>query len=229
MMENEDIEAVREHTKQLAMEFIDRGDATGWFDRLYSEAGGDNEKIPWADLEPNRFLVEWSETVNLQGNGRTALVVGCGLGDDAKFLFDLGFKVTAFDVSPKAIEWAKKIHSKTNIEFFTADLFETQNDWKKAFDFVLEVYTIQALPMNLRERTIDAISDFVDANGELVVVTRGRENDEEPSELPWALSPNDLSRFELNGLKQLNLTEMLGDEEEPIRRFVVEYKKAVLK
>jgi ubiquinone/menaquinone biosynthesis C-methylase UbiE len=226
-MENEEIEAVREHTKELASDFIERGDATGWFEALYAEAEGDNEKIPWADLEPNRFLVEWAESVNLKGNGRTALVVGCGLGDDAEFLEDHGFKVTAFDVSPKAIEWAKKIHSKTKIEFFSADLFEAPEEWKKAFDFVLEVYTIQALPLNLREKTIDAISEFVAENGELVIVTRGRQNDEEPEGLPWALSYKDISRFESNGLTQINLTEMLGDEEEPIRRFVAHYKKSV--
>lgn len=226
-MEKEDIDRVREHTKELATAFINNGDSTGWFEALYAEAKGDNEKIPWADLEPNRFLVEWAENVNLKGNGRKALVVGCGLGDDAKFLEDLGFKVAAFDVSPKAIDWAKKIHYESNIEFFTEDLFDAPKEWKKAFEFVLEVYTIQALPLNLRETTIDAISNFVAQDGELVVVTRGRENDEVAEKLPWALSYKDLSRFESNGLTQLNLTELPGDEEELIRRFVVEYKKKV--
>ena len=42
--------------KKLAAEYIERGDATGWFDALYAEAEGDNEKIPWADLEPNKYL-----------------------------------------------------------------------------------------------------------------------------------------------------------------------------
>jgi SAM-dependent methyltransferase len=223
-MENENIDLVRENTKNLAAEFIERGDATGWFDALYAEADGNNEHIPWADLEPNRFLARWAEKADLQGNGRNALVVGCGLGDDAKFLDELGFKVMAFDVSPKAIEWARKIHVETDIDFQTADLFNSPEDWKNAFDFVLEVYTIQALPLSLREKTIDAISNFVAEKGELIVVTRGRENDENPEGLPWALSYKDLSRFEENGLKQINLTEML-DEEDEFRRFVVEYEK----
>jgi len=224
-MENENVDLVRENATKLATEFIEKGDPTGWFDALYAEAEGDNEHIPWADLEPNRFFVRWTQDANLRGNGRTALVVGCGLGDDAKFLDDLGFRVTAFDVSPKAIEWARKIHTDTEIAFQTADLFNAPEEWKNAFDFVLEVYTIQALPLNLREKTIDAISNFVAENGELIVVTRGRENDEEPEGLPWALSPKDLSRFEENGLKKTNLTEMLGDEEEPLRRFVVEFER----
>ena len=93
----------------------------------------------------------WAENDNLQGDGRKALVVGCGLGDDAKFLDDLGFDVTAFDISPTAIEWAKKLHADTNIKFYVADLFDTPQEWRKAFEFVLEVYTIQPLPLEMRE------------------------------------------------------------------------------
>ena len=216
----------RENAKELAASFSERGDATGWFDALYAEAAGNHEHIPWADLEPNKFLKIWAEQTNLRGNGRNALVVGCGLGDDAKFLDDLRFKVTAFDISPTAIEWAKKIHAETSIEFVVADLFNAPSAWKNTFEFVLEVYTIQPLPIAMRETVIDAIAGFVAKNGKLVVVTRGRENDEIPTELPWALSRQDLSRFETNGLEQTNFTEMFGDEEdEPIPRFVVKYRR----
>lgn len=215
----------RERTKEIQAEYAEKGDALGWFDALYKEAGGDNEKIPWADLEPNKYLRIWAEAVNLQGNNRNALVVGCGLGDDARFLHDLGFRVTAFDISPTAIEWARKLHVETDIEFFTADLFDTPNEWFQAFEFVLEVYTIQPLPLEMRPQVIDEIANFVKFRGELVVVTRGREDDEIPPELPWALSKADLSRFEKNGFVQNDLTEMPGEEEPPIRRFVVEYTR----
>lgn len=215
----------REHAKQLAAEFIERGDATGWFDALYNEARGDNEKIPWADLQPNKFLRRWAERTNLRGNGRKALVVGCGLGDDARFLFDLGFRVTAFDISKTAIEWAKRLHADTTIDFHAADLFVPPRGWLSGFEFVLEVYTIQPLPLEMRSKTIDAISNFVQPRGKLIVVTRGREDDEIPTELPWALSRRDLSRFEADGLRQVHFEEMLGDEVDPIKRFVVEYER----
>jgi SAM-dependent methyltransferase len=216
----------RERTKELAEKFIEKGDAVGWFEALYKEAEGDNERIPWADLAPNKFLRRWAEKTNLRGDGRKALVVGCGLGDDARFLYDLDFDVTAFDISPTAIDWARKLHSETGIKFFVADLFSPPKDWYQAFDFVLEVYTIQPLPMEMRPQVIDAIANFVKfPEGKLVVVTRGRENDEQPLELPWALSREDLSRFDANGLKQTHFEEMLGDEDEPIKRFVVEYSR----
>lgn len=215
----------RERTKEIQAKYAEKGDALGWFEALYKEAGGDNERIPWADLEPNKFLRQWAEQTNLQGNNRNALVVGCGLGDDARFLYDLGFNVTAFDISPTAIEWARKLHAETDIKFFVADLFDTPNEWFQTFDFVLEVYTIQPLPLEIRPKVIDAIANFVKfPDGKLVVVTRGREDDETPLELPWALSRKDLSGFEANNLRQIYFEKMLGDEEEPIPRFVVEYK-----
>lgn len=214
---------VRERTKQLQAEFAAKGDVTGWFDALYAEAKGDNEKIPWADLEPNKFLVKFAEKTNLQGNGRKALIVGCGLGDDAKYLRELGFEVTGFDISPTAIEWAKKLNPE--IHFEVADLFNPPKEWLNTFEFVLEIYTIQPLPLELRPKVIDSIANFIAPNGKIVVVTRGREDDEIPPELPWALSRKDLSQFEKNGLIQTHFEEMWGDEEEPIRRFVVEYQK----
>jgi 2-polyprenyl-3-methyl-5-hydroxy-6-metoxy-1,4-benzoquinol methylase len=213
---------IRERTKQIQAEFAEKGDATGWFEALYKEAAGDNQKIPWADLEPNKFLVEFAKKTNLQGNGKKALVVGCGLGDDAKLLHDLGFDVTAFDISETAIKWAKKLNPE--ILFETADLFNPPQDWLSAFEFVLEIYTIQPLPLELRSQVIDAIAKFVAPNGKIVVITRGREDDEIPPELPWALSRKDLSQFEKNGLKQTHFEEVLDEDHDVfMKRFVVEY------
>ena len=222
---SENIDKARERIKELATSFLEKGDATGWFEALYAEAAGDNERISWADLEPNRFFVHWAERAGLTGENRNALVVGCGLGDDARYLHDLGFKVTAFDISRTAVEWARRLHRETDINFVVADLFDAPKEWYQAFDFVLEVYTIQPLPMEMRSQVIDAIANFVKLHGKLVVVTRGREDDEIPTELPWALSRKDLSRFEENGFRKISFEILPGDEEPPIPRFIVEYER----
>ena len=223
-MSDEHVEQRRARARELAENFAEHGDMLGWFDAFYKEAEGDNGQIPWADLEPNRFFREWAEDVDLKGEARKALVVGCGLGDDAKYLYDLSFDVTAFDISPTAIDWAKKLHAETDITFLVADVFEPDPAWLGAFDFVLEIYTIQPLPMDLRERVIDSIASFVAPGGELVVVTRGREDEEEPVQLPWPLSRRDLSRFETNSLVQIDFREIVDADDEQ-NRFVVHYRK----
>ncbi|MDM7924221.1 MAG: class I SAM-dependent methyltransferase [Pyrinomonadaceae bacterium] len=221
--DQENVEIARERVKEIQAEFAGRGDSLGWFEAFYKEAAGDIEKIPWADLQPNRFFKTWAERVGLDGKGRKALVVGCGLGDDARYLDELGFDVCAFDISATAIEWAKRLSEGRNIQYETMDLFEPVRSWLGAFDFVLEIYTIQPLPLEIRPKVIDAVANFVKDGGELVVVTRGREDDEEAAQVPWPLSRRDLSRFEANGLKQTHFEVMPGDEDPPIPRFLVVY------
>lgn len=212
----------RARARELAEEFAEKGNVTGWFEALYKESGGDNGKIPWADLEPNKYFAPWAETTGLKGEGRKALVVGCGLGDDARMLYDLGFDVTAFDISETAIEWARKLHKDISIKFEVMDLFQPFRGWVGTFEYVLEIYTIQPLPLDMRERVIDSIAGFVAPGGRLVVVTRGRGDDEEPEQLPWPVSRRDLSHFGKNGLKELNFTTMPDDDG---YRFVVEYSQ----
>ncbi len=224
-MSEEEIDPARERLKVIAKEYLERGDAVGWFERLYSEVDGDAEQLPWGDMKPNRFLYQWIEEFGLRADGRNALVIGCGLGDDAFFLEDLGFDVTAFDISKTAIDWAKKLKPKSNVNFQVADLFNAPKEWEKAFDLVLEVYTVQALPLELREESIKAITDFVGDEGELIVVERHRENNEELEGLPWSLSPFDLTHFEKRGLKEVGRNDYFGDEEEPIKRFVAIYRR----
>ena len=55
-----------------------------------------------------------------------------------------GFRVTAFDLSPRAIAWARPRFPQ--VEFMAADLFAPPPDWNGAFDLVHECYTLQALP-----------------------------------------------------------------------------------
>ena len=97
----------RSRVKTLAHKYIDRNDPTGWFEELYSSANGRETAIPWADLTVNPNLAQWIEKNRVTGAGKTALVVGCGLGDDAEALSQIDFKVMGFDISPTAISWCK--------------------------------------------------------------------------------------------------------------------------
>ena len=92
-----------ERAPELTAGARDAGDATGWFERLYAAAEAGDVVVPWDRGSPHRLLVQWAEQRGITGNGRRAVVVGCGLGDDAEYIAGLGFDTVGFDISASAI------------------------------------------------------------------------------------------------------------------------------
>lgn len=77
------------------------------------------------------------------------LDIGCGMGREAFYLYDKGFKITATDISEKVIEPAKQfaIESKRNIEFlltngldlpFESNTFDVVIIWSQTFGLFYE-------------------------------------------------------------------------------------------
>lgn len=109
---------------ELSAEAIGGGEPTAWFDRLYAEGLAGEISVPWDREDPNPQLEAWAETVGLEGAGRTAVVVGCGLGADAEFLATLGFETTGFDIAPAAIEEARRRHPDSGVRYRVEDSFD---------------------------------------------------------------------------------------------------------
>jgi ubiquinone/menaquinone biosynthesis C-methylase UbiE len=100
--------------------------------------------MPWSRSDPHPLLVQWAHRARRAG--RTAVVVGCALGADAEFVAGLGFTTTAFDVSPTAIRLARERYPHTEVRYLSADLLHLPGAWQRAFDLVVEIITLQALP-----------------------------------------------------------------------------------
>ncbi len=179
----------RARARALAAESVATGDAVGWFETLYAEAAEGTAVVPWADLEPNPFLVPVIDALPVPIGGR-AIVVGCGYGDDAAHLDALGWDVTAFDVSVTSVRAAADRWADRSIAWETCDVVAPFRGWLGAFDLVVEVYTVQVLPPGAAERaqSITAIASLVAPGGELVVVARAREDDAPEGAFPWPLT-----------------------------------------
>jgi SAM-dependent methyltransferase len=216
----------RERTRQLAAEFIRRGDPLGWFDALYQEAERGDGAVPWVDLEPNPRLMEFWKAHPLETAGKRALVIGSGLGDDSEQLAAWGFSTTGFDISKTAIEGTKKRCPETKVEYLVADLFDPPPAWNRAFDFVLEIYTVQALTGDLRAKAIERIAEFVKPGGALLVIARGSAGDEPESEgPPWPLTRHEMDGFQRAGLS-VELYEDYADADPPwVRRIRALYRR----
>jgi len=217
----------RARARELTNAFLERGDAKGWFEAFYLEAGGDAARIPWANLVPNPNLVSWLDENDVQGVGRRALVVGCGLGDDAEALAARGFDVTAFDISAEAIKWCKRRYPDSKVDYVTADLFDLPAGWREAFHFIFEANTLQVLPSELRPAAIAAMVNCVTPNGTLLVIARGREPGDDPGSMPWPLTKGDLEHFTKSGLKLISFEDFFDQEDPPVRRFRDHYHKII--
>src|SRR5688572_9456188 len=193
----------RKKAGDLARESIASGDPTGWFETLYRQADGHPGAISWADLAPNPNLTAWLDREKVEGNGRRALKIGCGLGDDAEELSSRGFLVTAFDVSPTAIDWCRARFPTTTVRYAIHDLLAPPGVWACDFDFVLESYTLQVLPPDVRARAMPRVADYVGPAGDLLVIARGREATDPPGTLPWPLVRDELAGFVRVGLGEL--------------------------
>jgi SAM-dependent methyltransferase len=207
----------------FARKHLRAGDPTGWFEPVYAAAGESVTDVPWVDFEPNRHLRGWLERDARAGAGRRAVVVGCGAGDDAELLREHGFTTIGFDIAPTAIAWARRRFPDT--EFRVADLLELPEDMLGAFDLVFEAYTLQALPVEIRNLAIDGVASLVAAGGTLLVVTFGRGREDEPGSLPWPLTREELARFGERGLQERRFEDYRDDVEPERRRFRVEYAR----
>jgi SAM-dependent methyltransferase len=177
----------RTRARELAAEFLRKGDPTGWFEPLYQEGEAGKSIVPWVDLCTNPYLLGFWRTRPQQTAGKSALVIGCALGDDAQQLAAWGFRTTAFDISETAIRAARRRFSSSTVEYLAADLLNPPSGWHGAFDFVFEANTLQVLPPELRIRAIENIAGLLRPGGLVLVIARGRELSDPEGQMPGRL------------------------------------------
>jgi SAM-dependent methyltransferase len=188
----------------LAARAIAAGKPTAWFDELYAEGSRGEVAMPWDRKVPNPLFVEWIRDRSVTGAGKRAVVVGSSLGQDAEFVGGLGFDTTAFDVSKTAVRVVRERFPDSPVHYQVANLLELPQEWRQAFDLVVEMFTVQAMPVELRERATAAVASLVAPGGTLFVVASRRADGEAlPVSPPWPLDRAELDAFGSAGLTQV--------------------------
>jgi SAM-dependent methyltransferase len=191
-------------TDRIAGAALAAGDPTGWFDRLYQEAADGRATVPWDRPSPSNGL----ESAGLPpGAGKTALVVGCGLGRDAEFVAGLGYATTAFDISPTAVRDCRARHPQSSVDYRVANLLEPPAGWAQAFDLVVESNTVQALPRTLRASASVAVGRFLAPGGTLLVLAAATPA-ATPDGPPWPLTRDEVESMATGGVRTVSIESL---------------------
>lgn len=184
--------------RRFARGALDRDDPTGWFEDLYAAASEGAAVVPWDRGTANPLLTEWFEASEPNGTGKTAVVIGAGTGWDAELVADRGYQTTAFDISPTAVETARRNHPDSHAQYVVANLLDQPAEWHHAFDLVVEIYTVQALPISLQPTAVQKVGELVAPGGTLVVIASARAAGQPDAEVegpPWPLTPETIKSF----------------------------------
>jgi SAM-dependent methyltransferase len=158
-------------------------------------------------------------------DGQTGLVVACGLGDDAEELARRGYRVTAFDVSPTAIQKCRRRFPASPVDYVVADVFDLPSAWAGSFGLVVEIRTLQSLPPERRREAARAIAATVAPGGVAFVCTAAREPEEPLGSRPWPLTRSELDAFTGAGLLELDLRDEPPGPGRRFRTFTAIYER----
>jgi len=221
-------EEAEEIAGRMAAQAIAAGDPTGWFEPLYAAAAAGQLAVPWDLGKPSRYLTAWAAEHGLNGAGRSAVVVGCGLGEDAEFIAGLGFRTTAFDISPTAIASARRRFPGSAVHYEAADLLYPPPDWLLAFDLVVESFILQALPDPPRHEAIAQLGGLVAPRGTLIVMARAREPEQPVEGPPWALTRAEIDSLTQTGLEPVKIDDIADPQMPWPRRWRAEFRRPPL-
>jgi len=196
--------------RTLAHAAIAAGDPTGWFEPLYAAAENGDAVIPWVRGQANAELIAW--VAGHPGEGRRALVVGSALGDDPELVAGAGYATTAFDISPTAIRAVGKRFPKSTVDYQVADLLNPPASWQRAFDLVVEIINIQAMPRDVRPAAISSLAGFLAPGGTLLVSEVAEESTDAENWVgpPWPFSRAEIEAIARDGVRLVSL-ELVRD------------------
>ncbi len=100
------------------------------------------------------------------------------------------------------------------MDYTVGDLLEPPPEWLEAFDLVVEVYTVQALPVAMRAAATRAVARLVAPGGTLLVISVANLAGGPVEGPPWPLRRSEVEAFAADGFAVTG-DELLTDDGVP--------------
>ena len=171
---------------------------------IYSHAKNGNE-VHWHNEESPALL---KEVIGLLHGSGNALDIGCGTGVNSVFMAQCGFKVTAIDFVPRALEFARKraTGSGVRIDFIRSDV--TEFNGREKFDLILDCGCLHSFDDRKRLEYKKKILELMSVRCQYVLLHAGKKNKSD-----FGLGPKPKTRAELEQffMPQLSLIDFIPD------------------
>ncbi len=144
--------------------------------------------VPWDISGPHPALVNLVETKRIVP-GRV-FEPGPGLGHDAVYLVSNGFRVTALDISKKAVSMLRKRIEKLglDVDLIVGDVLR-DGPTDGEFDYIFERSVLQTLPPTKRAHYVLCLTKILKPTGEYIGIIRGPRTPM-PESQPYAFTRN---------------------------------------
>lgn len=138
------------------------GSVTDWEARYVAS------DTPWDKGAAHPHLVTF---LHREPSAGKILVPGCGLGSDARALStNPQASVLGLDLSPFAIEAAKRLNTRPHLHFEVGDFLNPAPSLLETFDFIFEHTCFCAIPIRQREAYAKAATDWLKPAGRLIAI-----------------------------------------------------------
>ncbi|TET13201.1 MAG: methyltransferase domain-containing protein, partial [Candidatus Thorarchaeota archaeon] len=140
--------------------------------RMANDVAFSKGDIPWDISQPHPALVNLVETKRIVP-GRV-FEPGPGLGHDAVYLASNGFRVTALDISKRAVSTLRKRVEKLglDVDLIVGDVLR-DSPTEREFDYIFERSVLQTLPPSQRAHYVLCLTEILKPKGEYIGIIRG--------------------------------------------------------